>query len=737
MRKLKDEVYDALVKKNGRVWYEYERYVREHMEEHRLHRFRHIRLLLQLNWFYRVKKRNTPYLYWDVPVCPERSNLNMGMESTFDKNKFLSDKCISNINDSLDAVKNLEKNQVSESETFVRAKPYRFVLDLLHYDVISFDIFDTLVFRPFADPKDLFNIVGKRLNYPTVFTGFKKGRYEAEKEARNVREKKFGNREVDIYEIYEQMSKSMGVDIEKGINTEIETELDYVIANPYMKIVFDILKSQGKTIVIVSDMYLPIDIIKKMLDKCGYTGYEKLYVSCEYRCNKASGELFRRILLDYDNQKIVHVGDSELADIKGAKKVGIETRYYTNVNQIGKDRRGSWMNEVTGSAYAGLVNAYLYNGLNKYPFFYEYGFVYGGIYVFGFCNWLKEKIKQEKIDKVVFLSRDGDIYQKVYNRFFNAIDNDYVFWSRLANLKYLIEYNQDAFIDRIIKQKALGSLLISIGSVLEAVGLKYNDEDLKEYGLSLTTILSSNNKVAFSLFIKSEWENIIKTYEQEKENMTADVSRILGDANKIALIDVGWTGSGPLGFRFFVEKECAKKYEILCLMAGGAGNYGTGTGVIPYYLDGTVDAYLFSPLHNKRNAQIHMNQNMAVSNNAVFELFTQTQYPSFTGRKNNGGYVFDIPEVENYEMISQIHKGIMDFCELYSSTYKKDKYLYNIPGFDAYRPFAQKVFEETFFEKNFKEVVFAYGLSGDNKNQKIETIGERMQHYYAHNGGKQ
>ena len=34
-----------------------------------------------------------------------------------------------------------------------------------HYDVISFDVFDTLIFRPFSCPSDLFFFVGIRLGY--------------------------------------------------------------------------------------------------------------------------------------------------------------------------------------------------------------------------------------------------------------------------------------------------------------------------------------------------------------------------------------------------------------------------------------------------------------------------------------------------------------------------------------------------------------------------------------------
>jgi glycosyltransferase involved in cell wall biosynthesis len=61
-------LYDYFVRRNPRVEYEYERYVKEHLEEHYFNRFKHIRLLIMLNWAYCIKHRNTPFLYWDMPM---------------------------------------------------------------------------------------------------------------------------------------------------------------------------------------------------------------------------------------------------------------------------------------------------------------------------------------------------------------------------------------------------------------------------------------------------------------------------------------------------------------------------------------------------------------------------------------------------------------------------------------------------------------------------------------------
>ena len=731
-----------MVRKNENVQYEYERYVMEHIEEHHKNHGKHWEILFKLKWHYQVKKKKEPLIYKDnlsqqnVSILPNEITPAMTINHENPNSQIVTSNQSSAVAQEDTLYQKVKPIQISESSRLNRAKPFHFVLDLLKYDVISFDIFDTLILRPFAQPIDVFNIVGKRINYPSIFIGFKQGRMESEREARNQREKETGNREVNIYEIYEQMERKLGVDKELGVQTEIQTEMDYLFANPYMKIVFNILKSQGKTIVLTSDMYIPGDIMKKIVQKCGYEGFDKLYVSCDYRCNKISGELYRRLSKDYKNKKIVHIGDNPSADIEGAKKAGLETRYYRNVNEAGKDYRGDWMAELTGSAYSGLVNAYIHNGLNHFPFFYEYGFIYGGIYVLGFCEWIEKRAREENIDKLIFLSRDGDIYQKVYNKYYGNVSNDYIFWSRFANLKYLIEFNQDAFVDRVIKQKTFGTLDVEIGSILESLSIRAKESTLKKYGLYKNSILSKYNQEAFSHFIRDNWNEICDSYQNEKNMIMNEVRTLLGTGKKIAVIDVGWTASGPLGFKTFVNQYISNEYEIKCWMAGGAGGYGSGVSVLPYYLDGTVEAYLFSPFHNKRNAQIHTSENVAVTNNAVFELFTQTQYPSFRGLSENGDYEFDIPENENFEIISQIHKGILDFCELYRKTFAKDSYLYQISGFDAYRPFAKMAFDKNFFEENFQNVVNGYGLSGDNKHQCIETIGARMKHYYANNGGR-
>lgn len=65
IKEMNKRLYDLVVGKNEYVKYEYERYVREHLEEHYIHRFRHIKLLWKLIVHFEYKKSTQPLLYWN------------------------------------------------------------------------------------------------------------------------------------------------------------------------------------------------------------------------------------------------------------------------------------------------------------------------------------------------------------------------------------------------------------------------------------------------------------------------------------------------------------------------------------------------------------------------------------------------------------------------------------------------------------------------------------------------
>ena len=72
------------------------------------------------------------------------------------------------------------------------------------------------------------------------------------------------------------------------------------------------------------------------------------------------------------------------------------------------------MSKLVGSIYRGLVNSRIYNGLESYSLQYEYGYIYGGLFVTGYCKFIHWYARSKGIQKLLFLSRDGALLLKAY-----------------------------------------------------------------------------------------------------------------------------------------------------------------------------------------------------------------------------------------------------------------------------------------------------------------------------------
>ena len=136
--------------------------------------------------------------------------------------------------------------------------------------VISFDIFDTLLLRPFVKPADLFTYIEQI----TKKNDFAYARQNAE----TVFYNKFGySKEANIEDIYSVMPDEYA----ELKDLELNLESTGLKINQEVKKIYDYAVEKGKTIIIASDMYLPSDFIESVLKK--YTlVFEKYFFSVFY-----------------------------------------------------------------------------------------------------------------------------------------------------------------------------------------------------------------------------------------------------------------------------------------------------------------------------------------------------------------------------------------------------------------------------------------------------------------------
>ena len=187
------------------------------------------------------------------------------------------------------------------------------------HDIISFDIFDTLVMRNVYYNKDVFRLMALQLD-PVWGIDFFSVRTEAEQVL---------SRETYPYieEIYDYISQKypclQGKEAEL-IALEIQMETDLILPRQDVVEMFYLAQKLQKKVYIVSDMYMHHDTLAAILEKKGITGYEKLLVSSEYNSSKPQ-HLFEHYLKEIPEGTCLHIGDSWVCDILPSGKLGIDS----------------------------------------------------------------------------------------------------------------------------------------------------------------------------------------------------------------------------------------------------------------------------------------------------------------------------------------------------------------------------------------------------------------------------
>lgn len=289
-------------------------------------------------------------------------------------------------------------------------------------ELISFDIFDTLVTRRVATPAGIFAIMQNILMQDTSFTpdfknNFCKIRVNSENLARISAKQSNNYCEISFDEIYNLIQQKFNLsDYQTKFlkKLEIETEIKNLVPiNKNIALLKDYL-SQGSRVVLISDMYHSAETIRKML-LCIDDVFKdlKIYVSNEYRVSKGEGGLYSRIQ-ELENTNFCnwsHCGDNKHADIKIAKKYGIQTKFFPlpalkpyEKILLTKHPENLDYQIITGCArLARLQNTSINPGK------YDFGASFAGPILYSFVNFVIEQTLSHGIKTLYFIARDGFI----------------------------------------------------------------------------------------------------------------------------------------------------------------------------------------------------------------------------------------------------------------------------------------------------------------------------------------
>ena len=598
--------------------------------------------------------------------------------------------------------------------------PEELAEQLLGYDVISFDVFGTLILRPFSSPGVLFSIMEQRLNF-YKFSGI---RADSENEVRMERLRNFNHDNVSLDDIHSLIARKTGLDARKTAELEYELELSYCYASPFFQKVVSLCQKARREIVISSDMYLSREQIRGILEKAGYRNLNRILVSSELGKSKKKGDLFEYLRESCKGLSVVHVGDDPKADAENAGKAGIASVHYPNANDIGGKNRVPGMSYMAGRVYSALANQRLYcnSGDQDEPAahdeFFRFGYLYGGMYVLGFAQWINQFARNAGLDKVFFLSRDGDLVSKIYDMLPGHRPGEYFYWSRFAGMKFTAWDSFDEFCQRMIRHKARGVYRIELGHFLKFLDLDALVPHLGEYRLAVQDLLTRETAPLIESMFYDHKELIISSYMPDIEATIQAVDKAVGNASGIAVADVGWAGTGPLIIkriiRHFVKRDC----RVHALLAG----YRQPVVRIAdlSVMDGSVHAYLFSQSHNRDLLELHRNLGFPNAN-LMLELFTQSCSPSFLGYTAKG-LRFDRERQENYPAVRSISAGITAFAADYIGRFRQDPFMLNIPAYDAYLSFSSLKNEENAVKRLLDRIVYDSGGLADPAGTARESL---------------
>ena len=189
-------------------------------------------------------------------------------------------------------------------------------------DVVSFDVFDTAIVRPFLHHHEMYHIVEKLIKFPKFYKTRIKAEYFTRKLLIHTARTK---QEVTMLDIYEHIH----INTQTAINAEISLDIAICRQRRFVYQLYQFAINTGKRVIFTTDITYPTQAIVDILHKNGYTIYEKIYVSAEYNLSKHHGGMYKKILSDMHTtpRKILHIGDSIKADIHQAKKNGLRPLY--------------------------------------------------------------------------------------------------------------------------------------------------------------------------------------------------------------------------------------------------------------------------------------------------------------------------------------------------------------------------------------------------------------------------
>lgn len=298
------------------------------------------------------------------------------------------------------------------------------LIKAMQHNIISFDLFDTLIARKCLVPEEVFSVMERRAwDRDILLKDFPARRLEAEKTLYHSGQLWYHLDEIYnwLQGVYHLSAGEMDwlKDLELAVEQEVVTPREDMIR------CYKALRDAGKRVVITSDMYLTTVQLAPLLKKCGIADAE-LYISSECQASKHIGTLFQKLREYIPNEDILHIGDNPRSDIENAQREGLSAIHIPSgraqMSLYGLDQlEGTARNDPEKHMYELFAQKCFQNVFRKGEHGRillddpkEIGYLFFGPLAAGYLAWLVKQLEKKSIGHILFISRDGYIFHQLY-----------------------------------------------------------------------------------------------------------------------------------------------------------------------------------------------------------------------------------------------------------------------------------------------------------------------------------
>ncbi len=433
-------------------------------------------------------------------------------------------------------------------------------------DIVTFDVFDTLITRRVLHPADVFSLVGLLAKKESLINfDYRKARIQAEQKLVESKNKN----SYTLNDIVDSIGKSNNLSrqtIERLYELELYAEELVTYPRKDIRDFYIELYNSGKKIVLVSDMYLSSVDIKHLLTKCGYPAAVDILVSNEISKTKADGSLWKSVFNQYDKKKTVHFGDNKHSDYDAVKKLGgkavlienpaemfIESKIYETLI---KYDNGEFGNSVL---LGNLCNQILFN--NAFSREYDEKAITGlwlGSVLSCFMRWL---INNKDDSMLLFVTREGYIFRPMYLEYCRAAGvepqkNCLFYTSRRASASACIKTTEDF-------EELLNSSYVD-GNITELLkhrfGYKFDNDEIG----NICVELPKDKKKVLKLLLPYV-DDIIANSEKMRNDYCDYIDECKNgtDMSNLTIVDLGYVGRAQYYLSRITGSKISGKYLFL------------------------------------------------------------------------------------------------------------------------------------------------------------------------------